>query len=69
MAKAFSIERVGDYQVDTWWDRYSRNWITQVKDMDGNQIGDADYSGNRYGADITHERTVRKLRDANTQAV
>lgn len=33
--------------VDSWWDRYTRNWITQVKDLEGNQIGNADYSSNR----------------------
>ncbi len=31
--------------VSTWWDKHSRNWITAVKDEEGNQIGDADFAG------------------------
>jgi len=36
--------------VVTWYDRQSRSWITQIIDPDGNQIGEADYSGRREGS-------------------
>lgn len=29
--------------VDMWYDRTTRNWVVQVKDEHGNQIGDAVY--------------------------
>jgi hypothetical protein len=32
-----------------WYDRASKNWVTQAADEDGNQVGDAAYSGQRKG--------------------
>lgn len=29
--------------VSKWYDRSTRCWVVQVKDAEGNQIGDADY--------------------------
>jgi hypothetical protein len=29
-------------QTRIWYDRYTRNWIGQVFDAEGNQIGDAE---------------------------
>ena len=31
-------------KIDIWYDRHTRNWIRQAKDIDGNQIGAAEYS-------------------------
>lgn len=36
---------IGDaVKIGYWWDRTSRNWIVQHLDLQGNQIGDADYA-------------------------
>lgn len=37
--------------VDTWYDRHTRSWVVQLKDRDGNQIGDAEYVGNTHDRD------------------
>ena len=42
------------FTVETWYDRSSRNWITQTKDAEHNQIGDATYSGNQLSARFAH---------------
>lgn len=44
--------------VDTWYDRTSRNWITQIKDAEGNQVGSALFAGNRSSAIINHSDAV-----------
>ena len=36
--------------VERWYDRSTRSWITRVIDSEGNQVGDADYSGDRQSA-------------------
>ena len=38
--------------VERWYDRSTRSWITRVIDSEGNQIGGADYSGNKVCADF-----------------
>ena len=38
--------------VDRWYDRKARTWVVQKKDAQGNQIGDAEFSGTRKGADL-----------------
>ena len=40
--------------VETWWDRYSQNYVTQLKDAAGNQIGEASYTGNAGCAAVAH---------------
>jgi len=37
--------------VERFYDRASRSSVTRVIDSQGNQIGDADYSGDRKSAD------------------
>lgn len=39
------------YYIDSWWDRFTRSWVTQLKDMDGNEI-DCSYSGNKEDRDF-----------------
>lgn len=43
------------YTIYTWYDRQSRNWITQYRDAEGNQIGNAEFSGNRTNANTLHK--------------
>jgi hypothetical protein len=46
------------FTVETWFDRSSRNWITQIKDLDGNQVGDALFAGRRDSAVVNHSDAV-----------
>lgn len=55
------IDPVTGFSVETWWDRYSRNWVTQTKDAEGNQVGSADYSGEKLGAAIAHLWALSRL--------
>jgi len=43
-----------DLAVETWWDTRSKNWITQVTDSSGNQLGEALYAGNAGSAALNH---------------
>lgn len=36
--------------VETWWDRSSRNWVTQTKDNDNIETREASYDGTRESA-------------------
>jgi len=55
------VDPVTGSSVETWWDRYSRNWVTQTKDAEGNQVGHADYTGERLGAAIAHVWALSRL--------
>lgn len=35
------------YKRDLWYDRHTRSWVAQLKDSDGNQVGDAEYTGRK----------------------
>jgi len=41
-----------------WYDRRSRSTVIQTLDASGNQVGDADYSGNKKSADYAHAAIV-----------
>lgn len=56
----------GAYTVETWYDRRSRNWITQTKDAAGNQISDATYTGNRISANLAHAEHARQISEAKS---
>jgi hypothetical protein len=45
--------------VENWYDRRSRNSVCRVLDKDGNQMGDADYSGCRESANFAKEQGIR----------
>lgn len=45
--------------VETWYDRNSRNWVTQHNDDQGNQIGAAVYTGNAVSAQHAHDQMVK----------
>ena len=53
--------RVGEVTIDTWFDKTSRCWITAKKDADGNQIGDAEISGDKVGAAHAHDRVITEV--------
>ena len=29
--------------LDIWYDKYTTSWVVQLKDIEGNQIGNCDY--------------------------
>jgi len=43
----------GSY-VETLWDKWSQNWITLTCDDEDYQVEDADYTGNKLDAAVTH---------------
>jgi hypothetical protein len=47
--------------VETWYDPQTRSYVTQRKDSEGNQIGDAEYAGNRDSAAFAHLCALWKL--------
>ena len=44
--------------IDTWYDRKTRNWITQLRDSNDYQVGDAIFSGNKKDATISHKDMI-----------
>lgn len=46
--------------VERFYDRRTRSSVTRVIDEAGNQIGDADFSGNRISADYAKEAMIRE---------
>jgi hypothetical protein len=46
--------------VETWYDRQSQNYVCIVKDPEGNQIGDADYSGCRTSMEFAEKQAVKQ---------
>ena len=38
------------HKVDKWYDKYTRNWIIQVLDIEGNEI-ECSYAGNKKSAE------------------
>jgi len=43
------------YTVDQWYDHHTRSWVTQLKDSEGNQVGEAEYDGTRESAEVSRE--------------
>jgi len=37
--------KVAGGSVETWYDKGTRSWVTQTKDAEGNQVGEAEYTG------------------------
>ena len=46
-------------KIDAWYDRHSRNWIIQLLNKDGYQVGNAIIVGSRSSKDYE----VRSLKD------
>jgi len=51
------------WMVDTWFDRISRNHITQLKSPAGYQIGDAMFAGDRDSRDINHQDMINEAEE------
>lgn len=49
------------FDVEQWYDRGTRSWITRIVNALGHQVGDAAYDGNRTSAAVSK-------RDAETRA-
>jgi len=47
--------------VETWWNSYETSYVTQTKDWEGAQIGEAPYSGNKLGAAVQHVSALYEL--------
>lgn len=37
--------------IDIWYERRTRSWVVQLKDAEGNQIGESSYVHSRREAD------------------
>jgi hypothetical protein len=47
------------YTVENWYDRHSRNSIVRTINTNGDQVGDADYSGNRLSAKFAKDQMIK----------
>ena len=56
------IELNSNLHIDSWYDKYSKNYITQVKDNEDNEI-DYAYSGNSKDRDADIEYFKGKYKD------
>lgn len=55
--------------VDMWYDRQTRSWVVQKKDAEGNQIGDAYYTGSKSDAQKTKESWEKELNPKQSSLV
>ena len=46
--------------VERWYDRQTRSSVTQVLDPAGNQLGSADYDGNKASAKFSLDARVKE---------
>lgn len=56
------IELSSKLYIDSWYDKYSRSYITQVKDEEDNEV-DYAYSGNRADRDADIKYFKDKYKD------
>lgn len=47
--------------VQTWYDRYSRNWITHIVDREGCQVDSAAFDGHKDHAQTSHDHFVLQV--------
>lgn len=47
--------------IDTWYDRHTRSYVVQLKDREGNQLGEAEYYGNKDDRDRAVDRIQWQL--------
>lgn len=59
LASASRKTKVGDFTVETWWEKSTRSYVTQTKDKHGDDIVQAEYSGNPTTAKFTHDEAVK----------
>lgn len=51
--------------IDRWYDPHTKSWVIQKKDIYGNQIGDAFYTGNKQDAIDTEEQWKSEVGNHN----
>ena len=56
------IELSNKLYIDSWYDKYSKSYITQVKDNEDNEV-DYAYSGNRADRDVDIKDFKEKYKD------
>jgi hypothetical protein len=56
-----SRESTESFFVETWYNRQERAWVTQLKNADWDQLGEADYAGTKDQALREHERIVASI--------
>ena len=56
-----SMTSVVPAQVEVWWDQQQQLWTIQLKDHEGNQIGDADHAAQKRDA-TAHARALAEMR-------
>ena len=44
--------------VETWYSKQDRSYVTQIKDSDGNQVGEAMYDGTKADSKIAHAWSI-----------
>lgn len=54
-------------RIESWYDKKSKSWVTQVKDENDFQVGDAHYNGTKAGRDFS-EKQLRKEHEINEDA-
>jgi hypothetical protein len=61
------VTRVGDYTIETWYDRHCRSYVTQLKDIALDQVGDALYDGTRDGSHFSHQHMIKEAGRLSSQ--
>jgi hypothetical protein len=54
-----------EYYIDTWYDRHCRSYVTQLKDSNGFQIGDANYDGTKESRDWSVDQFLKLAKIEN----
>jgi hypothetical protein len=61
-----SQENTPKFKTETWYDRYTRSWVTQIFDGDGNQYGESQYSGCKSERDFNKKMADRFCKEKNS---
>lgn len=59
MSKGDKTKRSDGKTVEIWYDRQSRNWVTQLNDSEGNQIS-SEYNGTKAGAMFSRDEFLKE---------
>jgi len=54
-------------KIDYWYDKYTKSWIVQRKDENGDQIGNSDYVASKKEAQnlVNYYKNLNKLNSEN----
>jgi len=56
-----SIALDGGWSVQSWYDNKTRTWVSQLKDHEGNQVGDACFDGTSSGVKSSQKSLVDRF--------